>query len=356
MAKTDYSSIVIPSSPKDRVIIARCLQEFVDSKTRVSGEAALQKDIKKRIKDSYNIPSELVTQWVADLMDPEQRQASEAKFEAIEAGRVAFIDQNKSNLSRVNSGKGDKDIDVKFDKPATKPVDTNAAKELLDDLAGFVDTNEVESGDEFQQLIEDEPLVIDPIKETPPIEEPAKKAPAKKAAAKKAPVKQTEPEKTVTDDIDIQLDTKTVDIKTEPFINTAELDDLELDDLFDELVVDTKPKVDEKSQVIADDELDDMFAESGKGLGDSPTNEDFEAVSKAAEASAAELDSLLDDEFSNLAVTLDTPITKDTVADLDDTFAGLEEFDTLVNNNTPTAEAKKAPVVDDDLDALFDSL
>jgi hypothetical protein len=327
MAKTDYSTIVIPSSPKDRVIVAQCLEQAVASKTRTMAEAALQKDIKKRLNDEYNLPTDLVNQWINDLMDPEKRLASEAKFEAIEAGRSAFIDQASANKKAVTK----EQVELfKFETPKYEGDVTQKAKELLDNLSD-----------------EEEEIVV--VKETT-------KPKADKPKADKPKADKPKPKAKDTVKPDVKPDV-TPEVKTE--ITPDDDDDDEFDTLFDELTPEPETI---KKEVVADDDDDiaDMFAESAADLGNSPTNEDFEAVNKAAEASALELaDDDIDDEFSDISTTLDAPITKDSKADVDDIFDGLEEFDSLTNSNIEAdpEPAKKNDIDDDDdLDSLFDDL
>lgn len=301
MAKVDYTSIVIPSNAKDRVILTKCMEEVINSKARAQAETALQKDVFERIKTEYNIPKDIVNTWINEMIDPEKRSVSEAKQELIESGRVALIDQATANREHA-AGMAAADFD-----PASLQSDADRAKEM--ETKRLADAAKREQEEQMK------------------IEAAMAEKEAKEAEA-----------------LNVQTETPK-EPEPEPVIDVLD----EIDTLEEPVVKEPTPTEDKVT-----DDFGDMFAESAAGLGDMPTDEDFAAVNAAADAQAAESE---EDLFGDLD-TVDTkvePVVADSIADDDDIFAGLDDLS--FDEPTKTEEPAPLDVADDlEIDDIFADL
>lgn len=305
MAKVDYTSIVIPSNPKDRVILTKCMEEIINSQARQQAEKEMQKDVFDRVKKEYNIPKDILNTWISEMNDPEKRSVAEAKQELIESGRVALIDQAAANKEHA-AGAAAADFDV-----ASLQSDADHAKEMEEKR--LADAKKREEEEEMKRELE---------------------ASEKEAADV---IDQGEAE--------FEADAMAADAD-------ATIEDLDLIDS----IADDEVKPEKEPETTGDDDFTDMFAESAGDLGEMPTDEDFAAVNAAADAQA---DESVDDMFGDLD-TVDTtsePVV-DNVASDDDIFAGLDD-DFSFDSDTATTTEEPAPldVADDiEIDDIFADL
>lgn len=258
-----FENVVIPSSPKDRLIIGQCMKQIVDSKVRADAETALQKEIKARLKDDYGMPGALVNQWVKDMLDPAKRKAEEQKQELLDQGRHAFIDseaQNKAQAAK-DSVTGTKAADAVF---GTQTDTTPTFDEKPEEVAERPTTEDDElSLDDLQEEIATEP--------EPEVEAEPKTMFDSAADLGNEPTQ--EDIDTVSDNADkiaeevnaefAELEESTLEVETPK--EETKIDDLEIeDDLFaDDFDFNADSKLDDVPTLETTDfdEVDDLFAD-----------------------------------------------------------------------------------------------